>query len=68
MVATKPDCSAEKLEDYLLYLDGLRDSGITNMFGAAEYLEEEFDVSRKEARNVLFYWMDTFEERHNVGA
>jgi hypothetical protein len=47
-----------------LFLDDLRDSGATNMFGAAPYLVEEFDVSRTEAKNLLLTWMQTFEERH----
>ena len=46
------------------YLDALRDSGATNMFGAAPYLVEEFGVNRHEAKNLLFTWMKTFEERH----
>jgi len=47
-----------------LFLDDLRDSGATNMFGAAPYLVEEFGVSRTEAKNLLLTWMQTFEERH----
>lgn len=46
------------------YLDALRDSGATNMFGAAPYLVEEFGVTRHEAKNLLLTWMKTFEERH----
>ena len=33
-------------EEYYSYLDELRRSGITNMWGAASYLKEEFDVDR----------------------
>jgi len=47
-----------------LFLDALRDSGATNMFGAAPYLVEEFGVTRHEAKNLLLTWMKTFEERH----
>lgn len=52
------------MEKYFKYLDWLRETGITNMFGAAPYLEEAFGISRKEAREVLGEWMRTFEERH----
>ncbi len=45
---------------YLEYLDDLRDSGITNMFGAGSYLAEEFDLPIKDARIILKYWMKTF--------
>jgi hypothetical protein len=41
-------------------LDALRESGITNMFGAGSYLQEEFGLTRAEARAILVYWMQTF--------
>ena len=47
-------------EEYLDYLDKLRESGITNMFGAAPYLQAEFDLTKQEAKDVLVYWMRTF--------
>ena len=60
----KPEfCDEEELIEYLEYLDMLRLSGETNMFGAAPYLQQEFDLSKKEAREILFYWMETFSER-----
>tara|TARA_R110002110_G_scaffold370628_1_gene580623 strand:- start:420 stop:1352 length:933 start_codon:yes stop_codon:yes gene_type:complete len=42
------------------YLDMLRESGVTNMFGAGSYIEEEFGVSRQEARKFLQNWMENF--------
>ena len=55
-------------EDYLVFLDDLRETRETNMFGAAPYLEEEFsELDRKSATKVLFYWMETFSERHPEG-
>ena len=45
------------------YLDTLRESGVTNMFGAGQYLEQAFDIDRKEARDVLTEWMKTYAER-----
>ena len=70
-VITRPEfCTDEMLE----YLDELRESGVTNMFGAGPYLERAFpDELRKDrnsfhssqkARDVLTYWMKTFGERH----
>lgn len=44
------------------YLDELRESGETNMFGAAPYLMDEFGITRQEARNILSEWMKTFKE------
>jgi hypothetical protein len=45
-------------DDHLDYLDGLRESGEANMFGAAPYLEDEFDIDRTEAIAILSYWME----------
>lgn len=48
-------------EEYLKFLNTLRESGVTNMFGAAPYLEEMFpELTRRDARTVLEYWMRTF--------
>lgn len=52
-------------EEHLTYLDGLRESGITNMFGARPYLMEAFpDLKKNEAATILQYWMHTFSARH----
>jgi hypothetical protein len=45
---------------HLEFLDELRESGITNMFGAVPYLIEAFDLTRDEASKILSYWMKTF--------
>ena len=47
-------------DEHLEYLDDLRESGETNMFGAAPYVETEFSVPIQEARTITRYWMDTF--------
>lgn len=46
------------------YLDTLRESGETNMFGAAPYLQSAFGLSRYQAKDMLLDWMKTFGERH----
>jgi len=48
----------------LEYLDDLRESGVTNMYGAAPYLQSAFALDKYEARAVLKDWMATFSERH----
>ena len=45
------------------YLNALRDSGVTNMFGAGPYLQEAFGLSRYEAKDVVLAWMETFRDR-----
>ena len=39
------------------FLNQLRASGSTNMFGASPVLAEVFGISSKEARVVLSHWM-----------
>lgn len=52
-------------EEYFEYLDSLRESGVTNMFGAVPYLMATFDyLAEDEARDILFLWMATFNSRH----
>ena len=55
----------EVMEAHLVYLDRLRESGITNMYGACPYLQDAFpDLTDHQAGEILLYWMDTFTERH----
>ena len=51
-------------DEHLEFLDVLRETGVTNMFGAAPYLVREFEIPEKEANKTLVYWMKTFSERH----
>jgi hypothetical protein len=52
-------------QEYFEFLDDLRESGVTNMYGAGTFLEDEFiELGRKDAGEVLTEWMDTFTERH----
>lgn len=46
-----------KKEEYFKFLDALRESGVTNMFGAAPYLAASFRISNSEARGILQEWM-----------
>jgi hypothetical protein len=50
-------------DEHLEFLDELRESGEINMFGAAPYLSDIFDLSSQDARKVLTYWMQTFGAR-----
>ena len=51
-------------DQHLEYLDELRESGATNMFGAASFVRERFGIPITDAKKILVYWMQTFEERH----
>lgn len=50
------------LTEHLDYLDELRESGKTNMFGAVPYVINEFGLTRKDATEIVSYWMETFGE------
>ena len=65
-MATEEKVRPEFLEERMLsFLDALRESGSTNMFGATPYVQQMFpELSKNEARKVLTYWMETFSDRH----
>ena len=53
----------EEWEDYYNMLEAIRKSGITNMFGAAPYLQEFCpELSKEEAREILCNWMTNYDE------
>lgn len=48
------------MEKYFAYLDQLRDSGVTNMYGAVTYLQRTFPelgFDAERAAKVLTTWM-----------
>lgn len=50
-----------RLNDLFDYLDALRLSAVTNMFGAVPYLMQyDSDVTRKTGQLILKGWMDSF--------
>lgn len=63
MKATKKELEIEALEDAFIYLDDLRESWATNMYGAGSWLSDEFSYTRKEASAVLVAWMKTFSDK-----
>ena len=46
---------------YWIYLEELRRSGVTNMFGAVPYLMNEFGLTRMEASAILSDWMKNYD-------
>jgi len=48
-------------DEHLEYLDNLRESDTTNMFGSYSYLQNEFPgVSKVDAIDIVNYWIQTF--------
>ena len=52
-------------DEHLEFLDDLRESGATNMFGARPYLQKAFGFNREDSLKALRYWMDTFSKRQD---
>jgi hypothetical protein len=47
----------ELQHEYFLFLNRLRESGVTNMFGAGRYLAKHYDLSHRVAGKILIAWM-----------
>ena len=52
--------ATEEEKEVFGYLNELRESGDTNMFGARPYIMGEFDMEAKEAKRILLLWMENF--------
>lgn len=52
---------------YWIYLENLRRSGVTNMYGAAPYLVLHFGVSNDEAKKILLDWMQNYNPEDYEG-
>lgn len=52
--------TSPSLTDIFEYLDELRASGGTNMFGATPYVEDHFNLHRGLASAAVSKWMQTF--------
>jgi len=44
------------------YLEDLRQSGVTNMYGAGDYLVKEFRISNGKASEILLFWMKNYSD------
>ena len=52
-------------KEALEYLNELRESGQINMFGAAPFVESNFNLDRKESIRLLTLWMANFNDEGN---
>lgn len=62
------DFTKDEIFHFFDYLDDLRSSGITNMFGATRFLTGAFGVSEREGSQILSAWMDTFDGKTVLAA
>jgi hypothetical protein len=54
--------TTDKEQEVLEFLNILRDSGATNMFGAVPYIKDEFELDSKESKRLLMLWMANFND------
>ncbi len=52
----------DKHTEHYQYLERLRRSGDTNMYGATPYLMRQFGLTYKEAGEILAEWMENYDE------
>ena len=55
--------TTDQEQEVLEFLNILRDSGDTNMFGATPYIKDEFDLDSKESKRLLMLWMANFNDK-----
>lgn len=48
------------MNEYFEFLDTLRESGEINMFGAPRVLQEMYDLTKWEARDIVSAWMKQY--------
>jgi len=48
-------------EEVYTFLDNLRESGVTNMFGSGSYVRENFSTTETETSELVVGWMEAVE-------
>lgn len=51
----------EEYRNYHNFYSVIRESGVTNMWGAAPYLQKHMGVDKKTAKEALLRWMEEFD-------
>ena len=51
--------------EVLNFLNNLRESGVTNMYGATPYIQDAFELNRTVATQLLKLWMANFNKESN---
>lgn len=52
---------------YWIYLEKLRRSGETNMWGASPYLQKEFGLDKYTANSILTEWIKNYDRKDYEG-
>ena len=48
--------------DYFDLLTAIRDSGVMNMAGAPRYLQQEYGMSKQDARRTFILWVEHLQK------
>ena len=52
-------------QSVFLFLDELRKSGACNMWGAGQYVRENYpELEKQQVKDLVLKWMKTFSERN----
>lgn len=65
-MAHRADITDAERAEYYEYLVRLRDSGVTNMWGAAPYLAREHGLSEKLSGQILCDWIASFRDKEQA--
>ena len=60
---TMADIKLPTQDEVNKFLDILRESGLTNMYGAGEYIQDRFGITKYDAQRFLLKWMENFNEQ-----
>ena len=60
------DYDFDQLVEAFAYLDVLRESGATNMFGASAYVQDDLGHDKKTSRDLVSMWMKSFDGETSV--
>lgn len=52
----------EEWKEYYILLEGIRESGICNMWGASPYLAELAGIDHKLAQKILCSWINNYDK------
>lgn len=52
----------DDVQECFRFLDELRESGVTNMYGAGQYVQKEYGIDRQHATILLTAWMHAFDK------
>ena len=53
--------TVQEVTEAFAFLDELRESGVTNMFGSGQYVQDDLGYTKREAFSLVADWMKTYD-------